>query len=335
MIGDFGEFLTSDVIIDVAERIEDGFPLILSMSIRMIGIVARCGLILVALSFALPRSHGAIVIQGFDPNKHNRFNNSPEFIGNPFSWAGVGLSNTGTWGTLISPSYVVSAFHSPPTGLMRFYQTNDPNGPFIERNVLPGVQIAGSDMILSRLASPVTGIAPIGVASFQALADANGQTMFTIGLSNGPATSQNNQRFGRNTIDGIIPNFSDPNLGATVGNVIVFDYDNPGGVGADESHVQGGDSGGPSIIVSNGQLALVGIHWFQYMAGELPGSRPGSGDTFVSSYINQLNAAMVGESLTLVSVQAVPEPSSLLAVVLVLGGYSLAIRRRASQTRRI
>ena len=47
-----------------------------------------------------------------------------------------------------------------------------------------------------------------------------------------------------------------------------YDYDTVNGLGADECYLIGGDSGGPSFIDASGQLALVGIHYYN---GGTPG----------------------------------------------------------------
>lgn len=136
-------------------------------------------------------------------------------------------------------------------------------------------------------------------------------------------------RMGRNQVDQFIDNFQDAALGATVTDVIIYDYAAPtGGLGPDEARVNWGDSGAPSFLSLDGQPALVGLHWFQYDAGEF-GNNPGSGDSFVPSYISSINAGMVGEKLTLVSV---PEPSALLLCGLPLVMLRLVRRKRASQS---
>ncbi|GAG15869.1 unnamed protein product, partial [marine sediment metagenome] len=97
-------------------------------------------------------------------------------------------------------------------------------------------------------------------------------------------------------------------VGGSTGEVFFFDYDPDGGMGDDETYLAAGDSGGPSFTIVDGQPALVGIHWFTWDGG--PGIY-GSGDTFVSEYVNQLNTAMAGESVTSV----IPEPATLLMLL--------------------
>ena len=47
-----------------------------------------------------------------------------------------------------------------------------------------------------------------------------------------------------------------------------YDYDPVNGLGADECYLISGDSGGPSFVDAGGQLALVGIHYYN---GGTPG----------------------------------------------------------------
>jgi hypothetical protein len=85
------------------------------------------------------------------------------------------------------------------------------------------------------------------------------------------------------------------------------------GLGADECYLIAGDSGAPSFVDWNGELALTGIHYYHsgiydYGAPDAQGSY--SGDSFVPYYIDQLDANMVGAS-----VRVVPEPTSLALLV--------------------
>ena len=56
----------------------------------------------------------AMVIAGYDPNIHNRFDITA-FLGAAFDWSGVGKAG-GSWSTMISPTQFFSASHAhPPT----------------------------------------------------------------------------------------------------------------------------------------------------------------------------------------------------------------------------
>lgn len=299
----------------------------------MIRRVAQIHLIIVCLLLSQTDIYGALTVQGIDPNRHDRFNNSPSFIGNPYVWAGIGQNAGSAWGTLISPTFVLTTAHGPVSGAVRFYQSNNSGGTFVERTVISGMQVAGTDLYLARLNAPATGITPFPIAVSPNASDFLGQSLFVFGLS-GPAVTQANQRLGRNVIDQVIPGFSNPNL-VGAGDVFVYDFDNPGGVGADEARVEGGDSGGPSFVLINGQPSLVGIHWFQVLAGGMDFPNGGSGDTLVSSYINQINTSITtlggSETISTLNIVVVPEPSSLMLAAFA-GSFSwVAARRRRVQ----
>ncbi|MGE3779784.1 MAG: hypothetical protein AB7F89_21535, partial [Pirellulaceae bacterium] len=190
--------------------------------------------VLVLLVCTADQGQGALIVQSYSPERHDRFVNSPEFVGSGFDWSGVGRSNTGAWGTLVSPSHVIGASHAATNGTLRFYLSNDPNGAYVERNVLSGTAIANSDLYLATLDAPITS--GVGIFPLAALATTNallGQTIFTYGLA-ASGTPQTNMRVGRNTVDSVLSDFSHPNLGASQGDIFLFDFDSPGGVGADE-----------------------------------------------------------------------------------------------------
>jgi hypothetical protein len=230
-------------------------------------------------------------------------------------------------------------------GCPSIYSSNDPSGAYLERSVSAATPIVGSDLYLLRLASPIppeSGIASYEVAAFEGSSYLD-REIYTFGLSNAAYGSQADQRLGRNQIDQVLPAFSDPALGATVWDVITYDYDAVSGYVPDESQVQSGDSGAPSFTIVAGQPALVGVHWFVYTADELT-PLPGSGDTFVPSYIDDVNLAMLQltstgqpvETLRLAPIAAVPEPSSLAlsAAVMAMGAARLAAGRQKKSSSR-
>jgi hypothetical protein len=278
----------------------------------------------------------ALVIQGYDAIFHDRFANNSNFIGSGFDWTAVGRTAS-TWGTLISPSFALTVTHGAASGPIRFYQSNDPNGAFIQRTIVENIILTqsgvdrSSDLTLSRLSAPITGVnyAPILDIS---PTEIQGSTQFVFGLSNtlDPFT---NMRLGRNHIDLAELAFSHPNLnnGNSKNDVTLWDYDNPGGVGRDEAWVQGGDSGAPSFVVINGIPTLVGVHWFQFGAGSFGFPNPGSGDTLVSSFIDEINSAIAatGSSERVLTIVAVPEPSAGLLILSFASVWGFRRRKRS------
>ncbi|MCA9133187.1 MAG: PEP-CTERM sorting domain-containing protein [Planctomycetales bacterium] len=288
-------------------------------------------------------STAAITISGYDPNLHDRFTNHSTFIGSGYDWSGVGRTDEGRWGVLVSPSFALSAAHLAPSvdSTLRYYPGNDPSSAPVDRKVIANVSLtqlgltASSDLVLSQLSSPATGIAHYPVLSLPSSRQLVGQQLFVWGASDSP-DPPTSMRLGRNEVTAILPAFSDPVLGASTGDVFIYDFDTVNGLGIDEARAEGGDSGAPSFVVSSqGQLTLAGVHWFQYTAPDnLPGSM-GSGDTLISSFISSINAAMQarGSSERLITITAIPEPSGLgLLVVALAATIGRRRTRRSSNT---
>jgi hypothetical protein len=281
-----------------------------------------------------PAAWSALTIQNYNATQHDRFANNANFIGNGFNWGGVGRTSS-SWGTLISPSFVLTATHAAGAGQIRFYTSNSANGGFVERTIVQNIVLTQSgsdrpsDLTLSRLDSAVAGVDFFPILDLPSSADYVNQELFVFGLSD-TADPFTNVRLGRNNIDEVLPLFSHPNLnvGNTKNDVFIYDFDNPGGVGADESRVEGGDSGSSSFVIANGTPALVGIHWFQYDTNDFGGGKLGSGDTFVSSFVDEINAAIAatGSLERVLTITSVPEPSSLLLVIALLGAARLGRR---------
>ena len=258
-----------------------------------------------------------LIVNGFDADRHDRYNNSTNFVGQAFDLSGIGrVATGGRWATLISPSYFLSATHLHPgnSATVRFYESNDQSGGFVNRGIESAQQIAGTDLWLGKLDAAIgPSIHTYPIVAPGALV---GQTIHVVGQDG--ATGM---RMGRNVIDEVIPNLSGGGLAST-GDVFTFDYDTDDGVGQDESWLQTGDSGGPSFAVVDGKLALVGIHWFIDFGDET--SNALSGDTLVSSYLSEIGAAMDGESLTIV---AIPEASAVWMGAIVVAGLVVTSHR--------
>ena len=108
-------------------------------------------------------ARSALTIQNYNSTQHDRFAYNANFIGNGFNWCGVGRTS-GSWGTLISPTFVLTATHAAGAGPIRFYTSNDPNGGYVQRNIIQNIAITQSgsnkpsDLTLSRLDSAVSGV---------------------------------------------------------------------------------------------------------------------------------------------------------------------------------
>ena len=247
----------------------------------------------------------AMTLQAYAPEKHDRFHDPADpakaFIGDPYDWSGVGRRTR--WATMISPSYFLSAEHfHHDAGELRFYTSNDPDAPPEVYTIESGTQIDGSDLWLGKLTTPVgRNINYYPILALPDHADYDDLEIYTFGLSvDRFEAAPTTVRLGRNHFDpgSIELRGDDEEPGASEGITFLFDFDDPGGTGDDESYLQSGDSGGPSFVIRNGTPALVGIHWFIWEDDDDP-SLIGSGDSFVPAYLDQLNAAMVGEQVTL------------------------------------
>jgi hypothetical protein len=234
------------------------------------------------------------------------------FIADGFDFSGVGRPSSGTFVTMISPSYFLTATHVGVGGTATFQPTNtlgagqtytiDP----LFSAVLENPDDSGSDLYLGRLTTPVANnitIYPIAMIGSESAYI--GQTMFVYGKGGGIGTDLD--RVGRNTIDSL--DFFEVD-GAGTGQGYISFYDQPtGGVGDDESLLVGGDSGAPNFLVVDGQLALVGINWFTGYLEEDP-EQLLSGGSFIPFYAGQLQPLMGSETVTYV-----PEPASLMILL--------------------
>jgi hypothetical protein len=257
--------------------------------------------------------------QGSSP-RNDRFMNSNSFIGLPYDWSGVGLSSGGSWATMVSPTYFLSANHDHPApgSTVTFYTGNSFNSPsftytvdnFYYQTTDLGV---GSDLCLQRFTTPVnTSIAKYPVLSLPNDAAYVGVTNWTYGYSN---------RVGKNSIDAI-QDLDLVSYGYGITRVMYYDYNATGGQGPDEAYLEPGDSGGPSFAVVNNSLALLGIH-FVNEGPVFDGAI--SGDSFVPFYVSQLNAHMTGgQQITTVA----PEPSTCVLLGFIAFGLFVWSRRR-------
>jgi hypothetical protein len=273
-------------------------------------------------------AHATILLRAPDPVKHDRFQTppNPSFIGNAYDWSGVGRGSDRGWATAIAPSFIISATHYPPVGTLRFYHTNDPTGSFEDRTIVAATNLGNGDLYIGRLNAPLSSsVAKYSILDLPNFSDYNNLEIFTYGLNVvHTAQTQTSVRLGRNVITPGTANYYpdlDPGPAVVPGAVFVFNYDNPG-LGADESYVVAGDSGGPSFHIYSGKPSLVGIHWFQTSGPD------GSGDSLVPYYIDNIQAWMNtqpgGETLTLV-----PEPSSLVLAGVAVACAGRVLRKRA------
>ena len=275
---------------------------------------------------------GGLLVQGFDPARHDRFYQGPDkaFIGEDYDFSGVarapqtdGRSKSMLWATMISDSYFLTANHIVRDAVigtnLRFYHGNDPDGSFEEHTVVSGQQIGNSDIWLGKLSTPVTSqVAKYRIPAMK-LSDALGSEIHIFGLANGEGNPQyhwtTNMRMGRNVIHRT-GTLSGKYQGAA--GFQWFYGENGGGLGDDEAMTIGGDSGAPSFLTVGNEPTLLGVHNSVLT------------DAFVPSMIDEIKAAMVGESLSVLSLKN-PEPTT--AVLAILGIIIVFSQRRAGKRR--
>lgn len=242
--------------------------------------------------------------------RYDRFGGGgASFLGAQYDWSGIGHSPGGQWGTMISASYFLTAYHYQPSTSLTFYEYNTLTNPHTYP-IASLTRVGTTDLCLGKLATP---IAPQDNITFYpllwgtSLDDYLGTVLYNVGQP---------FRVGRNVVD----DFGYVTISPSTTFCMVYDYDNSDlpSVGGDETYLQGGDSGGPSFGAVGGSLGLAGIHWFIYDDH----GTSGSGDSFVPAYAAAIDSLM-NEPLYLLQI---PEPGTM---ALLLGGcLVLACRAR-------
>jgi hypothetical protein len=198
---------------------------------------------------------------------------------------------------MISPSYFVSANHFHPGigDTLYFHYSNDPSGGVEARTVVAGSQISSGDVFLGQLSAPVSASVakypilnvPSPGSSFY---NTSSPTIYTFGRAGAEVAGGSvSQRLGLNNIDKTM--FDNVDLDPNHPNTVVesgydFYWNYNGGQGADESHVNSGDSGAPDFVMVNvngtNMPALVGTNFFQTLNGS--NVVDGSGSVLIPYY---------------------------------------------------
>lgn len=195
---------------------------------------------------------------------------------------------------MISPEYFLTARHAyPPVGGdVTFHEGNSLDGPSHTYTIDTMIGNVG-DLSLGKLTTPID---PADNITYYPILDFNkglnydnfiGLTLFAYGHGGTHPSIDNtdeyyNPRVGKNRIDG----YESRNMGYGSVLNIVYDYDTSNGLGLDECLLEIGDSGGPSFVAFNGELALVGIHSYTVEVND----EEYSGDSFAPRYINNIIA---------------------------------------------
>ncbi|MGF1449385.1 MAG: hypothetical protein ACFB20_08220 [Opitutales bacterium] len=235
---------------------------------------ARVAVCLLATLLGIQGLQAQLEIVGYDPARHDRFYVGPDrdFLAEDLDLTGVGRINgsAGRWGTLLTPTTFVSADHfAPAVGTtLRFYHSNDPDGPFEERTVIGFQRIfvddQTSDVYLGQLDSPVSdAIATYPIASFPSASAYQGAQVYVVGRSDTDSNQFTNMRVGRGVIQGFlsIPIVNGAGILTNFTDTYTYNQTNAQNLlGGDAALLVLFDSGGPSFVVIDGQLAIVGVH---------------------------------------------------------------------------
>lgn len=259
------------------------------------------GILTVALVIALLMVTSVargLQIRVFDPARQARFISdypanplpNPGFYQKYYDFSGVGWHAGAPYlsYTLISPRHFVGANHVKPgvgsalkfrgrDGVVRAYTVAS------QHNI---TNAAGqhTDLFVGRLAEPVATCDHVTFYPILKLpSEANfiGQSLLVYGRE---------ARVGVGTINSFIAFGGDPLTGTAGVNdtrAYAFAYVNVAG-GGDDCFFEGGDSGSPSFVASNGQLFVVGVH----LALVMTGAAADNVDSFVPFYLNQITGLL-------------------------------------------
>lgn len=253
-----------------------------------------------------------IHIDGYTNATNDRFTSSGSFILNRYSLSGVGQSETGSWGTLVSPNVIISAAHAAPQegSMMTFYLNNDASAEPVVRKVTSVIsQIGKTDLSVGVLNAPVYGATyydiadevltgpPGGVNNLVAAGSFQGVSAYLFGRSPYPHDPWHDQAVGRNLISGYWENYGR----LTDQDTLFLDYHSGSkpGVVRYEAYFQAGDSGAPMFIVKNGKLLLLGTNSLVVMNGS--GQVISSGVAYVGNQADFIRK--------FANAEAVPEPT--------------------------
>lgn len=305
----------------------------------------KCGLLLVSTA------HAVVVIGDPNHNTADAFSFGSPYVAVVDIWAD---SRSGT-GILINPSHVLTAKHvAPPNTNNIFVDFNDANNnridfqpsggaTWIRGNVVysalngSGGDLDGTDLVILKLQTPVTTIAPMRLLGNMSYAVGKEAVMVgfgNYGVGDGTGLSGTASRYaGTNVIDHYGAAATPTGFFSNTENIFSVDFDD-GTAGNNkldqlgssatpldkESTTAGGDSGGPLLVEYEGEYLVAGI-----VSGGLdPNSEYGdigwwTGVGPYQSVIESYGGVFV----------AVPEPS-VLAFTLISSALVLAFRRNRS-----
>lgn len=288
-----------------------------------------------ALLWANPGAR-ALDVYGYVAGTNERFSSgfpgspvvNPSFFLNAYNLSGVGWTSGNFGVTLISPQHFLTAAHvaPAPASSVTFLNTDGVLKSYTVDSNYTVLHAAGvdTDLVVGRLSSPIPGsdhVAYYPTLYLNSAGDYVGLTVAAFGQG---------QRAGTNTVDAagqvdMLP-FGSPN--GTLDNVIfTTDYDPVSG----QTQGQGGDSGSPTFVNVNGNLALLGTH----SAIDTTSSPNLTLDVLIPAYYSQINSRLALDGYGFGTFVAVPEPSTWAVLGgLAAVGWAVGARRRRRQVAR-
>ncbi|NNM31209.1 MAG: PEP-CTERM sorting domain-containing protein [Akkermansiaceae bacterium] len=279
---------------------------------------------------AILSAPASMLIDNYAAGPNDRFQNGDnpdELIVSAFDLSGIGMTSNGRWATLIGPNTIIAANHYRPTGSVYFYADNNLSGLPVEVGVSSDtLRIGNTDLWLARLDEHVPAAisffdyatTPISAPTFPFGPGSDfpykNEPVFMTGRSPGGFAVVQDQAFGTNEISW----FVEDDTSAGLGDVDAFRLDYGTNATPHESFIQSGDSGAPLLYDDgSGQLLLLAVNSYASLTGE--------GDPLASyaSYVGN-DAALI--DLTVAQWAAVPEPASVL--LLILAGGMVTVRSR-------
>ena len=269
----------------------------------------KSNLLLVAVGFcavlaSAARCRANLYIDEYNAARHDRFyeGEDGDFIGEGYDFSGVGHTSSYRWVTMISPTYFLTATHHLPAvgSTVTFYEGNVKSDEFKHDYVVDDYfvtfELEGlpSDLTLGRLVVPADqreAILPEDNIGYYPIIspdayDYIGADVFVYGKAD--IVGMNDITTTYAWKDYWTASYTKYTY------VAAYLYDpSASGKGGDEAYVVTGDSGAPSFVMSDGQLALAGTHYF--ISGYPPPTEGSSffGDSFAPEYLDQLAAVQI------------------------------------------
>lgn len=297
------------------------------------GVCTKRSLMAVGLALCGGASALGLDVINYSNTIHDRFvpgsypsspTNNPDFWFASLNWSGVGWNTNDPRKSvaMISPTHFVAAAHFGLGGgdSLSFLGTNGQRMTFSVSSTVNMLQdpVTGSnsDLYIGELTAAIPAASNIMSYALMSLPSTNSYVNLPLlvygyapqgGVGANPAVGI---KVGTNVLGGF-----DSFLGNTV-----FWYDQDPVTG--EAYGQAGDSGSPTFTLVGSTLALLGTH---YLIGTEEGN-DATYDTFAPSYLTQIQSILQADGYSLL---VIPEPASLLAIVLGAGVVAW-LRRRTS-----